>query len=100
MASVFPIRGRPTSEGISKRILLTSSTILKQPSFGRKGKKAMEYGGFHIASSPKTCSIKAWTNCVNIVIVGDGAGIRISSKHQGVNVLKFFVYNKANAYHF
>ena len=26
MASVFPIRGRPTSEGISKRISLTSST--------------------------------------------------------------------------
>jgi hypothetical protein len=24
----------------------------------------------------------------------------ISSKHQQVNVLKFFVYNKANVYHF
>jgi hypothetical protein len=33
-------------------------------------------------------------------VVGDGAGIRISSKHQRVNVLKFFVYNKANAYYF
>jgi hypothetical protein len=50
--------------------------------------------------SQKSCSIKAWswTNCVNVV--GDGAGIRISSKHQWVNVLKFFVYNKANAYLF
>ena len=28
MASVFPIRGRPTSEGISKRISLTSSTYV------------------------------------------------------------------------
>jgi hypothetical protein len=28
---------------------LTSSTILEQLSFGRKGKKAMEYGGFRIA---------------------------------------------------
>ena len=88
MASVFPVRGRPTSEGISKIISLTSSTILEQPFFGWKGKKAMEYGGFRIASSPKSCSIKAWTNCVNVA--GDGAGIRISSKHQGVNVLKFF----------
>ena len=66
MASVFPVRGRPTSEGISKRISLTNSTILEQPSFGRKGKKAWEYGGFCIASksSAKCCSIKTWTNCM------------------------------------
>ena len=32
MAFVFPVHGRPTSEGISKRILLTSSTIVEQPS--------------------------------------------------------------------
>ena len=36
MAFVFPVRGRPTSEVISKRISLTSLTILEQPSFGRK----------------------------------------------------------------
>jgi hypothetical protein len=54
----------------------------------RKGKKAWEYGGFRIASSPKSCSIKTWTNYVKVA--GDGAGIRISSKHQQVNVLKFF----------
>jgi hypothetical protein len=47
-----------------------------------------------MASSPKSSSIKAWTNCVNVA--DDGAGIRISSKHQRVNVLKFFVHNKAN----
>jgi hypothetical protein len=63
-----------------------------------KGKKSWEYGGFHIASSPKSCSTKAWTNCVDAA--GDGAGIRISSKHQRVNVLKFSVYNKANIFHF
>jgi hypothetical protein len=34
------------------------------------------------------------------LIAGDGAGIRISLKHQRVNGLKFFIYNKANAYHF
>ena len=50
MVSVFPVRGRPTGEGISKRISLTSSTILEKPSFGRNGKKAWEYGGFCIAS--------------------------------------------------
>jgi hypothetical protein len=78
IASVFPVRGRPTSESISKRISLTNSTILEQPSFGWKGKKAWEYGGFCIASksSAKSCSIKAWRNGVNVVC--DGAGIRIS----------------------
>jgi hypothetical protein len=50
MASVFPVRGRPTGEAISKRISLTSSTMLEQPSFRRKGKKAWEYEGFRIAS--------------------------------------------------
>ena len=86
MASVFPVRGRPTGEAISKRISLTSSTMLEQPSFRRKGKKAMEYEVFRIASK-KSCSIKAWTNCVNVA--GDGAGIRISSEHKQLNVLKF-----------
>jgi hypothetical protein len=40
----------------------------------------MEYGGFRLASSPKSCSIKAWTNCVNVV--GDGAG---SGFHQNTS---------------
>jgi hypothetical protein len=61
-------------------------------------KESWEYGGFGIASSPKSCSIKAWTNWSNVA--GDGEGIRISSKHQRVNVLKFFVYNKVNVYNF
>jgi hypothetical protein len=93
MASVFPIRGRPTSEGIiSKRI----SHVLWD---GKEESPHGNAGAFAFASSPKSCSIKAWTNCVNVA--GDGAGIRISSsKHQRVNVLNFFVYTKANAYNF
>jgi hypothetical protein len=35
---------------------------VQRTSFGRKGKKAWEYGGFRIESLPKSCSIgiKAW----------------------------------------
>jgi hypothetical protein len=38
MTSVFPVRGRPTSEGISERISLTSSTILERPLDGKERK--------------------------------------------------------------
>jgi hypothetical protein len=78
---------------MSKRISLTSSTILEEPCLERKGKNAWEYGGFHIASSPKSCSIEAWTNCVNV------AGVRVGIKTAADKCIKvFLVYNKANAY--
>jgi hypothetical protein len=46
MASVFSVHGRPTSEGISKRILLTSSTyVLWKESLGIRGLLHSEYLG-------------------------------------------------------
>jgi hypothetical protein len=71
MASVFPVRGRPTCNwGYIKKNIVDKfndswTTVLCMD--GKERKKAWEYGGFRIASSPKSCSIKAWTNCVNDV---------------------------------
>ena len=66
MAFVFPVHGRPTSEGISKRISLTS----------------------HPAPSKHGRTVWTWqargADVVN--------GIRISSKHQRVNALRFFLF--------
>ena len=89
MASVFPVRGRPTGEAISKRISLTSSTMLEQPSFRRKGKKAWEYEGFRIASK-RILLHQSMNELRERGRRCDGAGIRISSKRQWENVLKLF----------
>jgi hypothetical protein len=97
MASVFPVRGRPTSEGISKRISLTSSTYIlwteRKKSLRIRVLSGLSHSEFaeillHQSMDELRERCRQWGR------------MRISLKHQRVKVLKFFVYNKANVYHF